>query len=174
MLISDYYAALGQQDRLFQPVPAEKVPNLADVAEFAKEPPTRPGLQLPAQRHRLQHRAMNADEAATWDVFAGAHKGKVALPDISVTAGQLMISGVAASYGSGPYDVDAAYRKLAEWKPGVLQFYSSSTEVTNLLTQGEIVAADTLNGFATNLIADGEKSPGCRRPPAATWPPTAR
>ncbi|GAB7046256.1 ABC transporter substrate-binding protein [Catenuloplanes indicus] len=158
MLISDYYAALGQQDRLFQPVPAEKVPNLADVAEFAKEA----AYQGPAYSYQLNGivystEAMNADEAATWDVFAGAHKGKVALPDISVTAGQLMISGVAASYGSGPYDVDAAYRKLAEWKPGVLQFYSSSTEVTNLLTQGEIVAADTLNGFATNLIADGEK-----------------
>ncbi|MDP9793411.1 putative spermidine/putrescine transport system substrate-binding protein [Catenuloplanes nepalensis] len=166
MLISDYYAALGQRDNLFQAVPADRVPNLGQIAAFAKEA----AYQGPAYSYQLNGivystDAMNADAAANWDVFAGAHKGKVALPDISVTAGQLMISGVAASYGSGPYDVDAAYRKLAEWKPGVLQFYSSSTEVTNLLTQGEIVAADTLNGFATNLIADGEK---------VAWTPPAK
>ena len=158
MLISDYYAALGQQDNLFQAVPADRVPNLGQIADFAKEA----AYQGPAYSYQLNGiaystEAMNADEAAAWDVFAGAHAGKVALPDISVTAGQLMISGVAASYGSGPYDVDAAFSTLAGWKPGVLQFYSSSTEVTNLLTQGEIVAADTLNGFATTLIASGEK-----------------
>ncbi|GLY02102.1 MULTISPECIES: extracellular solute-binding protein [Actinoplanes] len=158
VLISDYYAALGQQDELFQQIPADKVPNLATIAEFAKEE----AYQGPAYSYQLNGTIYNtekltADQAAKWDVYAGAYSKKVALPDISVTAGQLMISGVAASYGSGPYDIDAALKTLAGWKPGVLQFYSSSTEVTNLITQGEIVAADTLNGFATTLVADGEK-----------------
>lgn len=158
VLISDYYAALGQKDNLFQQIPADRVPNLGAVAEFAKDA----AYWGPAYSYQLNGTVydtekVSADEAATWEVFAGAHKGKVALPDISVTAGQLMVSGVAASYGSGPYDVDTAFAKLGDWKPGVLQFYSSSTEVTNLLTQGEIVAAGTLNGFATTLVADGAK-----------------
>lgn len=158
VLISDYYAALGQQDKLFQQIPADKVPNLAKIAEFAKED----AYQGPAYSYQLNGTIYNtekltAEQATKWDVYAGANAKKVALPDISVTAGQLMISGVAATYGSGPYDIDAALQTLAGWKPGVLQFYSSSTEVTNLLAQGEIVAADTLNGFATTLMADGEK-----------------
>ncbi|WP_430784624.1 extracellular solute-binding protein [Actinoplanes sp. G11-F43] len=158
VLISDYYAALGQQDKLFQQVAADQVPNLAKIAEFAKEA----AYQGPAYSYQLNGtiystEKLTAEQAAKWDVYAGANSEKVALPDISVTAGQLMISGVAATYGSGPYDIDAALKTLATWKPGVLQFYSSSTEVTNLIAQGEIVAADTLNGFATNLMADGEK-----------------
>ena len=67
-----------------------------------------------------------------------------------------MISGVGESYGKGPYDIDTSLKTLAGWAPNVLQFYTSSTEVTNLLTQGEIVAADALSGFATKLVTSGE------------------
>ncbi|MFI5938157.1 extracellular solute-binding protein [Actinoplanes sp. NPDC051494] len=158
VLISDYYAALGQESTLFQQVAADKVPNLSGIAAFAKEE----SYLGPAYSYQLNGTIFNtgkltADAAAKWDVYAGVNAKKVALPDISVTAGQLMVSGVAATYGSGPYDIDAALKTLAGWKPGILQFYSSSTEVTNLLTQGEIIAADSLNGFATSLVASGEK-----------------
>jgi len=157
VLMSDYYAALGQQSNLFQKIPAEKVPNLATIAAFAKED----AYFGPAYSYQLNGTVydttkMSAADAAKWDVYAGGNSKKVALPDISVTAGQLMVSGVAASYGSGPYDIDAALKTLGGWAPGVLQFYSSSTEVTNLLTQGEIVAADALNGFATTLVGQGK------------------
>ena len=67
-----------------------------------------------------------------------------------------MICGVAESYGNGPYDIDTSLNTLAGWAPNVLQFYTSSTEVTNLLTQGEIIAADALSGFATKLATSGE------------------
>jgi putative spermidine/putrescine transport system substrate-binding protein len=158
VLISDYYAALGQQDNLFQAVTAAKVPNVGAVAPFATEQ----AYLGPAYSYQLNGTiyntdAMSAAEAANWDVYSGKHAKKVALPDITVTAGQLMISGVAATYGSGPYDIDTALKTLGGWAPGVLKFYSSSTEVTNLLTQGEIVAADSLNGFATQLVGSGEK-----------------
>lgn len=158
VLMSDYYAALGQQTNLFQKVPADKVPNLAKIASFAKED----AYNGPAYSYQLNGTVydtekLGAADAAKWDVYAGAHAKKVALPDISVTAGQLMVSGVAATYGSGPYDIDAALKTLGGWGPGILQFYSSSTEVTNLITQGEIVAADALNGFATSLVGPGKK-----------------
>lgn len=158
MLISDYYAALGQEDDLFQQVDASGVPNLDEIADFAKED----AYLGPAYSYQLNGTLYNtdeldADEAASWDLYGdAAYKGKLALPDISVTAGQLTISGVATAFGEGPYDVDTAFETMGEWAPNILQFYSSSTEVTNLLTQGEIVAADSLNGFATDLIASGE------------------
>lgn len=166
MLISDYYAALGQEDDLFQQVDPANVETLGEIADFAKED-TYLG---PAYSYQLNGTlystdAVSAEEAADWSLYGDpAYAGKVALPDISVTAGQLMISGVAATEGSGPYDIDAALSTLAGWAPGILQFYSSSTEVTNLLTQGEIVAADSLSGFATDLVASGE--PIAWTPPA--------
>jgi len=169
MLISDYYAALGQEDELFQQVDASDVSSLDEIADFATEEE----YVGPAYSYQLNGTLysideLSADEAASWSVYGDdALAGRVALPDISVTAGQLMVSGVADEYGDGPYDIDAALDQLGEWAPGVLQFYSSSTEVTNLLTQGEIVAADSLSGFATDLVASGE-------PVAWTAPETGR
>jgi putative spermidine/putrescine transport system substrate-binding protein len=155
VLISDYFAALGQKDGLFQKV---DVPNIKQLAPFATEGT----FEGPAYTHQLNGIIYNTGklsqkQAADWALFASpANKGKVALPDISVTAGQLMISGVGESYGKGPYDIDTSLKTLAGWAPNVLQFYTSSTEVTNLLTQGEIVAADALSGFATKLVTSGE------------------
>src|SRR5690606_14837554 len=166
MLLSDYYAALGQETDLFQDVDAAKVPSLDEVADFALED----GYAGPAYSYQLNGTiyatdALSADEAADWDLYGDpAHAGELALPDISVTAGQLMVSGVGEAYGDGPYDIDTALGTLGGWAPGILQFYSSASEVTNLLTQGEIVAADSLSGFATDLVASGE--PFAWTPPA--------
>lgn len=158
MLISDYYAALGQSKDLFQQVDAAQVPNLAKIADFAKEDQ----YQGPAYSYQLNGMLYRTDKidaaaAAQWKTFGDpALKGKTALPDFSVTAGQLTVSGIAEVFGQGAYDVDSAFKTLGEWAPGTLQFYTSSTEVTNLLLQGEIVAAPTLSGFATNLVEAGE------------------
>ncbi|KQO84386.1 hypothetical protein ASF17_02435 [Frigoribacterium sp. Leaf263] len=169
MLISDYYAALGQEDELFQQVDASDVPSLDEIADFATEEEyVGPAYSYQLNGTLYSTDELSADEAASWSLYGDdALAGRVALPDISVTAGQLMVSGVADEYGDGPYDIDAALDQLGEWAPGVLQFYSSSTEVTNLLTQGEIVAADSLSGFATDLVASGE-------PVAWTAPETGR
>jgi putative spermidine/putrescine transport system substrate-binding protein len=158
MLISDYYAAQGQTQELFQDVDADQVPNLAAISDFATEA-AYAGPAYSFQLNGTMYRTDEVDEAkaADWALFGDdAFAGRVALPDISVTAGQLTVSGVGDTYGSGPYDVDGAFETLASWAPGALQFYSSTTEVTNLLLQGEIVAAPALQGFATNLVEAGE------------------
>lgn len=158
VLISDYYAALGQQDDLFAPVESSAVPAMEEIAGFAvEEPYLGPAYSYQLYGTLYSTEELSAEQAASWELWEdGSLSGELALPDISVTAGQLMISGVAEQHGSGPYDVDAAYEELGGWAPNILQFYSSSTEVTNLLTQGEIAAAGTLNGFATDLMAAGE------------------
>jgi len=158
MLISDSFAASGQEQGLFQDFDESDVPNLGAIADFAVEE----GYDGPAYSYQLNGTLystddLTAEQAADWSLYADpANSGRLAFPDISVTAGQLAVSGVADTFGSGPYDVDTAFETIGGWAPGILQFYTSSTEVTNLLTQGEIVAADALSGFATTLVASGE------------------
>ncbi|WP_381791781.1 extracellular solute-binding protein [Streptomyces niveus] len=158
MLISDYYAALGQSKKLFQPVKAKDVPNLGKLRDFAADDT----YQGPAYTYQLNgtlYRTdkLDAEAAAEWSVFGDKkYSKKTAIPDISVTSGQLTISGIGSVYGSGPFDIDKAYDTLGSWAPGTLQFYTSSTEVTNLLSQGEIVAAPAISAFATSLIKSGE------------------
>lgn len=157
MLISDYYAALGQSKDLFTPVDESQVPSLAEIRDFAKEDQydgPAYSYQLNGTLYRTDE--MTAEQAADWATFGESeYAGKIAMPDISVTAGQLTVSGIADVFGSDPYDVDEAFDTLASWNDNVLQYYTSSTEVSSLLSQGEIAAAPALSGFATSLVASG-------------------
>jgi len=157
MLISDYYAALGQSKDLFAEVDEDEVPNLAEISDFAKEDQydgPAYSYQLNGTLYRTDQ--MSAEQAADWNTFGDPEfAGKIAMPDISVTAGQLTVSGIADVFGSDPYDVDEAFSTLASWNDNVLQYYTSSTEVSSLLSQGEIAAAPALSGFATSLVASG-------------------
>ncbi|MFT4296601.1 MAG: extracellular solute-binding protein [Micropruina sp.] len=154
MLITDNFAAQGQTDKLFDKIDNSLLASLADVADFAKGD----DLNGPATTYQLNGivydtRKVSAKQAKSWDLFGeSAVAGKLALPDISATSGQLTVSGLGTTYGSGPFDYDTALGKLAKWKPGVLKFYASTTEVSNLMTQGEIVAAASISGFAADLI----------------------
>lgn len=158
MLISDFYAALGQKDDVFEKIDPSKIPAMKDIAAFAKED----AYYGPAYTYQLNGTlyrtdVLSKDQAGDWGLYGNkAYAGKLALPDIAPTAGQLTISGIGTAFGSGPYDVDTAFKTMKSWRPNILQFYSSSTEVTNLITQKEIVAAAALNGFATKLVASGE------------------
>ncbi|GAA3669984.1 extracellular solute-binding protein [Microbacterium marinilacus] len=159
MLLSDTYVALGQDSDLFEWIDAEDVPTIDDVTELVPEG----AYAGPAYTYQLNGtlydtEALSAEEAADWSLYGDPGlAGRVALPDISASSGQLLVAGVGSTYGDGPYDVDAALEQLAGWAPGVLQFYTSSTEVTNLLTQGEIVAANSLSGFAITLAENDDR-----------------
>lgn len=158
MLMSDFYAAMGEEKDLFQDVNAEKVPNLENIADFAVSDDFS-GPSYSYQLNGVLYRTgdVSAEEAASWDLYGNAdYAGRVAFPDISTTGGQLSVTGVADTYGQDPYDIDAALQAIGGWSPNILKFVSSSTEITNLLVQGEIVASPTLNGFATDLIENGE------------------
>lgn len=158
MLMSDFYAAMGEEKDLFQAVNAEKVPNLENIADFAVSDDFS-GPSYSYQLNGVLYRTgdVSAEEAASWDLYGDAdYAGRVAFPDISTTGGQLSVTGVADTYGQDPYDIDAALEAIGGWSPNILKFVSSSTEITNLLVQGEIVASPTLNGFATDLIENGE------------------
>ncbi|WP_243740594.1 extracellular solute-binding protein [Streptomyces sp. 8K308] len=158
MLISDTFAALGQDQGLFQEFGAEEVPNLDAIAEFAVDD-AYAGPAYTYQLNGVLYRTdeLSAEEAADWGTFGDpALAGRVALPDISATAGQLTASGIGEQFGDGPYDMDTAFGTMGDWAPDVLQFYSSTTEVTNLISQGEIAAVPTISAFVPPLIAAGE------------------
>lgn len=158
MLISDFYAAMGEEKELFQQVDASKVPNLEQIADFAvSDEFSGPSYSYQLNGVMYDTDELTAEQAASWDLYGDkAYAGRLAFPDISTTGGQLSVTAVGATYGSGPYDIDSSLKTIGGWAPNILQFVSSSTEITNLLTQGEIVASPTLNGFATSLIASGE------------------
>ncbi|WP_064485352.1 ABC transporter substrate-binding protein [Pseudonocardia sp. HH130629-09] len=156
VLISDLFAADGEREGLFTDIDPGSVPNRADTVEFARDAPgqgipytfTLPGVLYSTDAFPDGPPTV----ASLWDPELA---GRIAVPDISATAGIPFLIAVAETFGSGPQDVDTAFAKLAELKPNVLQFYSSTTELLSLLERGEVVAAPGLDLFAYDAVEAG-------------------
>ncbi|MEQ3550334.1 polyamine ABC transporter substrate-binding protein [Pseudonocardia nematodicida] len=156
MLISDLFATDGEREGLFADIDPAAVPNRDSTVEFVRDAPgqgvpytfTLPGVLYSTEAFR--------DGPPTVETFWDPqYAGRIAVPDISATAGIPFLTAVAETYGSGPQDVDTAFAKLAELKPNVLQFYSSTTELLSLLERGEVVAAPGLDLFAYDAVEAG-------------------
>jgi putative spermidine/putrescine transport system substrate-binding protein len=156
MLITDFFAAVGEQDGLFDRVDPAAVPNLSKVYDFAKNPDD----FGPAYTYTLLGMVYRTDlvtQPPSMDLLTSPqYKGKVALPDTAITPGLPFLLALGEQYGSGPRDVDAAFRELGTMKPNVLKFFDRSTEVTSLLDRGEVVAAPGLDLFAVDLVQAGK------------------
>ncbi|GAA0936149.1 ABC transporter substrate-binding protein [Nonomuraea longicatena] len=155
VLMSDLYAAMGEKEGLFDTLDPARLPNLADAHAFARNPRG----YGPAYTYALLGIAYRTDRLAaapTLDRLGAApYQGQVALPGTAVSAGVPFLLALAQAYGSGPADVEAAFRALARLEPGVLTFYNRSTELASLLDRGEVVMAPSLDIFAVDLVERG-------------------
>ncbi|GAA2431525.1 ABC transporter substrate-binding protein [Actinomadura vinacea] len=156
VMITDLYAAIGQKQGLFDKVDPAKVPNLAKLYDFAK---SKEGYG-PSYTYQLLGMLYRTDRfkqpPAVKDLWGAEHKGKIALPDMSTSAGAPFLQSTAATYGSGPQDSAAAFKKLAELKPNVLKFFNRSTELVSLLERGEVDMAPGLDLFAVDPAKAGK------------------
>ncbi|GAB3212075.1 putative spermidine/putrescine transport system substrate-binding protein [Marinactinospora thermotolerans DSM 45154] len=157
VLISDYYAAIGKEMGLFERIDPETVPNMAEIQPWAVDPEGY-GPAYTFQLLGLMYRTdLVEEEPTSWGaLWDPEHPGGFALPDISVSAGPLMVLATGETYGSGPTDADTGFERLAAIGPDALQFYSSSTEVSSLLERGEIAMAPSLDNFAMNAVEAGQ------------------
>lgn len=157
VLISDYYAQIGKEMELFEKVDEATVPTMAEIAPWAVDPDGY-GPAYTFQLLGLMYRTDMVERPPdTWDaLYESEVRGGYALPDISVSAGPMLVQATAEAYGSGPADVDTGFERLAGIGPEALQFYTRSTEFTSLLERGEVAMAPGLDNFAMNAVESGQ------------------
>ncbi|WP_017592923.1 ABC transporter substrate-binding protein [Nocardiopsis potens] len=155
VLISDYYARIGADMGLFAEVDPADVPAMEGIQPWAVDPEGY-GPAYTFQLLGMLYRTDMVEEAPdSWDDL-GSAPGGYALPDISVSAGPMLVLAAGERYGSGPSDPDAGFGALAERGPGALQFYTRSTELTSLLERGEVAMAPGLDNFAMGSVEAGQ------------------
>ncbi|MFE3600469.1 ABC transporter substrate-binding protein [Streptomyces sp. NPDC059096] len=156
VMISDLFARMGREQGLFDKVDAAALPNLARIHDFAKDPDG----YAPAYTYQLLgmlYRTDKVDKApGIEDLWDSGNKGRIALPDISTSAGVPFLYSTAAAYGSGPGDTDTAFEKLAANSPNVLKYFNRSTELVSLLDRGEVEMAPALDLFAIDSVTAGK------------------
>ncbi|MCE5170863.1 ABC transporter substrate-binding protein [Paenibacillus profundus] len=156
--LSDYYALQGIEEGLFEKIDRKNIPNLDHLYDIAKAPL---GEDYgPAHTVAQLGLVVNGDEVKTpvesWnDLWKPEFKDKLALPNITITTGPMLMDMAAKREGSQDMNSDAAFKALTEINPGVVKYYSKSADLVNMFAQGEVVAApmqDTFYGSVSQAV----------------------
>ncbi|GCF92909.1 spermidine/putrescine ABC transporter substrate-binding protein [Enterococcus florum] len=146
----------GNQDDLFMDITEKDVPNLANLTDGAKEV-YESGAGVPIAVNSIgivYDKEKVGKDITSWDdLWSDELKGKISVPDITVTAGPLMMY-VASDHAGKDIASDkgeAAFKAMEELKPNVVKTYSKSSDLANMFQSGEIEVA-VVADFAVDII----------------------
>lgn len=134
----------GMAQGVIKPYDPAKLPNLANVYSWAKDPiGDKSGVAYTVSSYGLFYRTDKVTTPITsWkDLWRPDLKGFVTLPDITTTNGPATIYLIAKAWGGDMDNDEVAWTKLAELKPSLVTAYKSSAEMITLVKQGDVYAA---------------------------------
>lgn len=154
--LAESFAQQGIDAGIFEELDYSKIPNAADLNDKAKTK-VEAGF---GPAYTLNSIGIVVDPSAgieinSWDdLWKPELAGKIAIPDITTTNGPAIVS-IAAEKAGVSIESDngeAAFKELEALKPNVVKTYSKSSDLTNMFSSGEIVAAISAD-FAYGTIA---------------------
>lgn len=146
MYLAEAYSQKGIEGGLFEKVDYSKLTNVDKILPIAQkfvEAGYGPAYTL--NRAAIVY---NPDKVkgkiTSWkDLWSSDLKGKIAIPEITTTFGPAMVL-AAAQYAGSDVKTDngaGAFKALEALKPNVVKTYTKSSDLVNMLSNGEIVAA---------------------------------
>ena len=156
MYLAESFAEQGIENDLFEEVDYSKIPNAEYLNEKAQTTVER-GF---GPAYTLNSLGIVVDPSAGIEInsFEDLWKpelaGKIAIPDITTTNGPAIVA-IASEKAGVDLESDngeAAFKELEALKPNVVKTYSKSSDLANMFSSGEIVAAIAAD-FAYGTIA---------------------
>ena len=143
--LAESFSEQGIEAGIFEKLDYSKIPNAQKINEKAKY--TVENGYGPA--YTLNSIGIVVDptsniEINSWeDLWKPELKGKIAIPDITTTNGAAVVDIAATKAGVDITEDngEAAFKELEKLKPNVLKTYSKSSDLANMFSSGEIVAA---------------------------------
>ncbi len=141
---------------LFEELKAEDFKNFDQLTDAAKEV-FESGAGLPTTVNSvgiIYNKKALGKEMTEWkDLWSKDLKNAISIPDITTTAGPLMLYLASDTLGQKISDDNgqAAFKALKELKPNIVKTYTKSSDLANMFQSGEIKAAVVMD-FAVDVI----------------------
>ncbi|TFE25182.1 ABC transporter substrate-binding protein [Cohnella luojiensis] len=154
--LSDYYAQQAIDEGLLEKIDPAQIPNIQNIFSIAQAPL---GADYgPAYTVGQLGIAYNPDmvekEVTSWsDLWDPSFKNNLTLPNITGTAGPMVVDVASRVAGNAAFNEDAAFSKLAETKGNVVKFYSKTSEFVNMFAQQEIAGGPIMESYFKDLQA---------------------
>lgn len=155
-------SADGASQDMFEKLDESKIPNIADLTDGAKEVfDSGAGVPIAVNSVGIVYdKEKVGKEITDWsDLWDASLKGKISIPEITTTAGPLMMY-IASDYKDQDITKDngeAAFKALEELKPNIVKTYAKSSDLANMFQAGEIEAAVVMD-FAYDVIKGDSES----------------
>lgn len=155
-LLTDSYGDQGSKLGLFSKVDTSVVTNEKNLYSFAQTKDNY-GPAYSVIRYGILY---NADKVSTppasyQDLFKDEFKGKVALPDMTSTAGPYLLTTLAKDLSGDEKNTDAAFQFLKSKKSNVNLWYTTSADVTKAFSTGDINVALFMDMNMPSLTQSG-------------------
>ncbi|MHC5267680.1 ABC transporter substrate-binding protein [Enterococcus sp. LJL98] len=171
--LAQNHSTEGNQEDLFLTITEAEVPNLAQLTDSAKAV-FESGAGVPIAVNSIgivYDQSKVGYEITSWDdLWNEDLKGQISIPDITVTAGPLMLH-VASDYAGQEIAVDQgakAFEALKALKPNVVKTYSKSSDLANMFQSGEISVA-VVADFAVDIIKGATEAVTYMVPESGTY-----
>ncbi len=154
--LSDYYAQQGIDEGLFEKIDRSKIPNINDIYEIAQAPLGEdygPAYTV-GQLGIAYNPDMVAKEVTSWsDLWDPAFENNLTIPNITATAGPMVLDAASRVAGNDTFNEDAAFTKLKELSGNVVKFYTQTSEYVNMFSQEEIAGGPIMEMYFKDLKA---------------------
>ena len=141
--LSDVFAQVGLEDKLFEKIDTSRVPNVKDLYPAAQAPLGEgQGIAYTLGRYGVIYDSAKVNITSWADLWKPELKKRVTIPGFNTTAGPVTVLVAAQRKGIDAYaNPDAAFASMTELKPNIVKSYNTGSEMVNLFSTGEIVAA---------------------------------
>lgn len=154
-LFAGNWALNASEEGLLQPYDPEKLENLDDLYEMARDPlGDRSVVGYTIQNLGIMYRTDEVEPINSWaDLARPELAGFISIPNITTTYGPTLIYMFGAAFGDGYDDHEAGWEAIEEISDSVSTAYNRSSELTTLIAQEEVYAAP-YTSFAWGGILD--------------------
>jgi putative spermidine/putrescine transport system substrate-binding protein len=147
-LMTDCFSVMGNEEGIFDTISPENVPNLNNLYDFAKDK-NGFGPAYSVVRYGIVYDAEEIKETPdSWaDFWDPAYNSKLALPDITSTAGPMFLVTASELNGGDDHNIEPGFQKMQDLKSNIVNFYLSPTDVITMFERKEITMVPFMDIF---------------------------